>query len=92
MPYNRKAARERGPSPFTDALRAAGYTLATFAEKAGVTYNHVVNVSRGRSRVSAEVRRTFAEVCGYDVDQVVEADQLGRYVRHSTESPGAKKR
>ncbi len=99
MPYNKKVARERGPSPFTLALRELGYTLERFAElcdKADkgsdeLYYNHIVNVSRGRSRVAPVVREQFEKLAKYPVADVVEEWQMEPYVRKSTGSPGARR-
>jgi len=90
VPYNREVAEQRGPSPFTAALRANGYTLRRFSEFAKVTYNHVVNVSRGRSRASAELAEAFEKATGQGIEEFLEAGQASGYVRKSTDAPGAR--
>lgn len=99
MPYNKEVAKERGPSPFTLALREHGHTLARFAalcdradkDETEPYYNHIVNVSRGRSRVAPVVREQFEKLTEFSVAEVVEEWQMEPYVRKSTGSPNARR-
>lgn len=77
MPYK---PNDPNALAFTGALYDVGYTMREAATAWGVTYQHVLNVSRGRTRPALAVLLGFKRLTGKPLDPyLTEWQKTGTY-------------